>query len=174
MCNLRRGLAHDCVFRVCAYPRLGLWCGIFEPSVFATWSCLPSFSRCASYRFCSRALVDWCRYTRCRQRLSADRIASVRQASAVCRNGGAAPWSDRVCRRCVSTLIASRRPFASFSMPLIKCPACDKDISAEARACPHCGHPLLTRVGTKKSRKGGWLILAIVIADQQIFRGRAA
>ncbi|WP_374503071.1 hypothetical protein [Zoogloea sp.] len=27
-------------------------------------------------------------------------------------------------------------------MPLIACPACDKQISDAAAACPHCGHPM--------------------------------
>lgn len=26
-------------------------------------------------------------------------------------------------------------------MPLIKCPACGREISSEADACPQCGHP---------------------------------
>jgi len=30
-------------------------------------------------------------------------------------------------------------------MPLIKCPDCGQEISAAARACPKCGHPLLLR-----------------------------
>lgn len=25
--------------------------------------------------------------------------------------------------------------------PLISCPACDKEVSRNARACPHCGEP---------------------------------
>lgn len=29
-------------------------------------------------------------------------------------------------------------------MSLIKCPACGKEISAQAVSCPNCGHPLLT------------------------------
>jgi DNA-directed RNA polymerase subunit RPC12/RpoP len=28
-------------------------------------------------------------------------------------------------------------------MPLIKCPACEREISDQAAACPHCGHPLV-------------------------------
>jgi hypothetical protein len=27
-------------------------------------------------------------------------------------------------------------------MPLIKCPACGKDVSTQATSCPNCGHPL--------------------------------
>src|SRR5690242_1257681 len=27
-------------------------------------------------------------------------------------------------------------------MSLIKCPACEKEVSTEAKACPHCGRPL--------------------------------
>ena len=28
-------------------------------------------------------------------------------------------------------------------MPLTKCPTCDKEVSDQAAACPHCGHPLV-------------------------------
>ena len=31
-------------------------------------------------------------------------------------------------------------------MNLIKCPACQKDISPNAVACPHCGEPVKTTV----------------------------
>lgn len=27
-------------------------------------------------------------------------------------------------------------------MALIRCPECDKEVSSEARVCPHCGYPL--------------------------------
>jgi predicted nucleic acid-binding Zn ribbon protein len=53
-------------------------------------------------------------------------------------------------------------------MPLIKCPACGKDVSTQAAACPSCGHPLAKSDANKpqnKSRLGGLLaILLIVIA----------
>ena len=29
-------------------------------------------------------------------------------------------------------------------MALIKCPACEKEISSEAMSCPGCGHPIKT------------------------------
>lgn len=48
-------------------------------------------------------------------------------------------------------------------MPLIKCPACGKDISTQAVSCPNCGHPLV-KSGAKpqsKSRVGG--LLAILL-----------
>jgi predicted amidophosphoribosyltransferase len=31
-------------------------------------------------------------------------------------------------------------------MPLIKCPACNKDVSSEAPACPACGQPIKSSV----------------------------
>jgi hypothetical protein len=53
-------------------------------------------------------------------------------------------------------------------MPLIKCPACGKDVSTQAASCPNCGHPLAKSGANKprtKSRLGGLLaILVIVIA----------
>jgi hypothetical protein len=30
---------------------------------------------------------------------------------------------------------------SELSMPLIECPACGRQISVEAEACPQCGHP---------------------------------
>jgi len=30
-------------------------------------------------------------------------------------------------------------------MPLVNCPACNRSISAEAEACPQCGHPNRSR-----------------------------
>src|SRR5262249_14439473 len=34
-----------------------------------------------------------------------------------------------------------RSTVAGGAMPLISCPACGRQISAEAAACPQCGHP---------------------------------
>jgi len=31
-------------------------------------------------------------------------------------------------------------------MALVQCPACKKDISSEAAACPGCGHPMQTGI----------------------------
>jgi len=31
-------------------------------------------------------------------------------------------------------------------MPLIKCPACNKDVSSEAPACPSCGQPIKSSI----------------------------
>ena len=31
-------------------------------------------------------------------------------------------------------------------MPLIKCPACEKDVSPNAPACPSCGEPIKSSV----------------------------
>jgi predicted amidophosphoribosyltransferase len=46
-------------------------------------------------------------------------------------------------------------------MPLIKCPACEKDISAQASSCPNCGHPLAKSDANKPQSKSrlGWLVL---------------
>jgi hypothetical protein len=53
-------------------------------------------------------------------------------------------------------------------MPLIKCPACGKDVSTQATSCPNCGHPVAKSGANKprrKSRLGGLLaILLILIA----------
>jgi len=32
------------------------------------------------------------------------------------------------------------------SLMLIRCQACDREISRKARACPHCGHPKMRKV----------------------------
>jgi hypothetical protein len=37
-------------------------------------------------------------------------------------------------------------------MPLIKCPACGKDVSTQAASCPNCGHPV-AKSPTFESRK---------------------
>jgi hypothetical protein len=44
-------------------------------------------------------------------------------------------------------------------MPLIKCPACWKEISAQAASCPNCGHPLAKSAANEpQSKLGlGWL-----------------
>jgi hypothetical protein len=50
-------------------------------------------------------------------------------------------------------------------MPLIKCPACEKDISAQASSCPNCGHPLAKSDANKPQSKSrlGWLVLILVV-----------
>lgn len=44
-------------------------------------------------------------------------------------------------------------------MALTKCEACGNDVSAEAKTCIHCGHPLKTH-----SHRLIWIILALCIA----------
>jgi hypothetical protein len=48
-------------------------------------------------------------------------------------------------------------------MPLTKCPACGKEISAEALACPNCGHPVGKLAAEKNGRIGCFVIILIVI-----------
>ena len=48
-------------------------------------------------------------------------------------------------------------------MPLIKCPSCDKDVSSEAPACPHCGHPIRPTTIQKTSKKWKGLKLLSVL-----------
>lgn len=48
-------------------------------------------------------------------------------------------------------------------MPLIKCPACQHDISDQAQACPNCGHPLAKQT-TKAPKKHGCLGIATLLA----------
>jgi predicted amidophosphoribosyltransferase len=38
------------------------------------------------------------------------------------------------------------RSTSKNTMSLIKCPACEKDVSPKAPACPHCGEPLKSSV----------------------------
>jgi len=49
-------------------------------------------------------------------------------------------------------------------MPLIKCPACDKQVSEQATSCPNCGHPLLVQAAANKPRntRSGWLVAFLV------------
>jgi hypothetical protein len=49
-------------------------------------------------------------------------------------------------------------------MPLIKCPACWKEISAQAASCPNCGHPLAKSDANEPQRKSrlGWLVATLV------------
>ena len=53
-------------------------------------------------------------------------------------------------------------------MPLIKCSACEKEISTEAQSCPHCGHPQ-QKAGAKKSNRSGCLIIFIIFAGWLIY-----
>src|SRR5436853_2452901 len=49
-------------------------------------------------------------------------------------------------------------------MALIKCAACDKEVSAQAVSCPNCGHPLSKTASTKSSAAGiGCLVIIVVI-----------
>jgi hypothetical protein len=60
-------------------------------------------------------------------------------------------------------------------MPLIKCPACGKDVSTQATSCPNCGHPLAggANKARSKSSLGGLLtilggIIALTVAVTQL------
>jgi hypothetical protein len=51
-------------------------------------------------------------------------------------------------------------------MPLIKCPACQKEISTQAASCPNCGHPLAKSAAGKsqdKKRLGWFLVIFLFI-----------
>jgi hypothetical protein len=56
-------------------------------------------------------------------------------------------------------------------MPLIKCHACEQEISDQAASCPHCGHPLQKQAGKKKSKsrsgkeliRGGSVLIRYVV-----------
>lgn len=55
-------------------------------------------------------------------------------------------------------------------MSLIECKACGKEISTEARACPHCGHPSDEQLRVQKmedkntqSNQVGCMLVGIVI-----------
>lgn len=50
-------------------------------------------------------------------------------------------------------------------MPLITCPSCEKRVSAEARSCPACGHPMPRRGGVIRTMS----IVGIVIAAIGMF-----
>ena len=43
--------------------------------------------------------------------------------------------------------------YGPYSMPLITCPECNRQISDKARACPHCGLPMRGR-----ARWGSWFL----------------
>ena len=47
-------------------------------------------------------------------------------------------------------------------MPLIKCPACQHDISDQAQSCPNCGHPL-AKSTTKAPKKHGCLGIVVLV-----------
>jgi hypothetical protein len=49
-------------------------------------------------------------------------------------------------------------------MPLIKCPACEREISTQAQSCPHCGHPLVKSDAKKSQNAGvGCLIMLLIV-----------
>src|SRR5579863_4931411 len=49
-------------------------------------------------------------------------------------------------------------------MPLITCPACGKEISTAATACPNCGHPIQKPRAARSSRVGvGCLVVVGII-----------
>ncbi|MGD0106391.1 MAG: zinc ribbon domain-containing protein [Rhodopila sp.] len=51
-------------------------------------------------------------------------------------------------------------------MPLTQCPACGKEISTEATACPKCGHPLEKLAARKNQQKGrlGCFTIILIVA----------
>ena len=51
-------------------------------------------------------------------------------------------------------------------MALIKCPDCEKSVSDQAPACPHCGSPVRAHIieKTSKKYKGQQLLGAVLIA----------
>jgi len=50
-------------------------------------------------------------------------------------------------------------------MPLIKCPACDKEVSPQAASCPNCGHPLAKSAAFKfpNNKRLGIIIVVLFI-----------
>ena len=48
-------------------------------------------------------------------------------------------------------------------MPLINCPACEKQISTEANDCPHCGHPIKPKSSSTNSVIKVVIIIFIVL-----------
>lgn len=48
-------------------------------------------------------------------------------------------------------------------MALIHCPACGKEVSSTASACPHCGHPMNSQNTSSSSNDGGSSFLGGVI-----------
>lgn len=57
-------------------------------------------------------------------------------------------------------------------MPLIKCPACGKDVSTQAASCPNCGHPLAKSGATKPPSKaylGGLLAISLIVLVFAVF-----
>ncbi|MDZ7779540.1 MAG: zinc-ribbon domain-containing protein [Gemmatimonadota bacterium] len=54
-------------------------------------------------------------------------------------------------------------------MVLIRCPACSKEISAEAKSCPGCGHPIRRKSITwARTKRIGAATLAIVLVVVQV------
>jgi hypothetical protein len=54
-------------------------------------------------------------------------------------------------------------------MVLIRCPACSKEISAEARSCPGCGHPIRRKSFTwARTKRIGAATLGILLAVVQV------
>lgn len=53
-------------------------------------------------------------------------------------------------------------------MSLIKCLACGRAISAEASACPQCGHPV-KKTAEKSAKKGGCLLIVIIFVGWTVY-----
>jgi hypothetical protein len=61
------------------------------------------------------------------------------------------------------------------SMPLTKCPTCARDVSTEAVACPHCGHPFKASIpqAQRKWSPGVAAVLSLVIPGAgQMYKGQ--
>ncbi len=41
-------------------------------------------------------------------------------------------------------------------MPLITCPACQKEVSSQAPTCPQCGHPIAAPTSGRNTSEGLW------------------
>jgi hypothetical protein len=58
-------------------------------------------------------------------------------------------------------------------MPLTQCPECNKEVSSQATACPHCGYPLRANQDKTDQRQGSavqWLeAFKSKIQDRKIF-----
>ncbi len=46
-------------------------------------------------------------------------------------------------------------------MALTSCPACSEQVSTDAKACPHCGHPFGTKTPDGREKIRWWLVLLV-------------
>lgn len=45
-------------------------------------------------------------------------------------------------------------------MAIIKCPECQKDVSSNAKSCPHCGNPIDTKVYCPKCKSSNVSVIS--------------